>query len=220
MKIITLLIALFTTLNCFAAPVTSHQSILILQKDTSAPRAIFFDDFNNNKNKWMVSGNKKESCRIDSGIYYLTATGHAYGEAQEVKIDTRKDFEIETRIKIAGGNSDHKNYYSMLFWGREGMNGYYFTFAKDGLSSVEQCDGKNQRDCSTMKGSLQKTMLDPEDFNVYTIRKRGNTYSFFVNGTQFYQMPFVPFFGNLIGFGAGRKVSLAIDYLKVSYLGN
>jgi hypothetical protein len=39
-----------------------------------------------------------------------------------------------------------------------------------------------------------------------------------VNGTQFYEMPFAPFFGNLIGFGAGRKISLVIDYLKVVYL--
>jgi hypothetical protein len=33
-----------------------------------------------------------------------------------------------------------------------------------------------------------------------------------------YEMPFTPFFGNLIGFGAGRNVTLAIDYLKVVYL--
>ena len=69
-----------------------------------------------------------------------------------------------------------------------------------------------------MDGSLQKTMLKPDDFNVYMIRKKGDTYSFFINDTQFYQMPFAPFFGNLIGFGAGRKVSLIIDYLKITYL--
>ena len=32
------------------------------------------------------------------------------------------------------------------------------------------------------------------------------------------KMPFTPFFGNLIGFGAGRKSTLVIDYLKVVYL--
>ena len=106
----------------------------------------------------------------------------------------------------------------MLFWGREAMSGYFFTFAKDGFASVELCDGKNQRDCITKNGSLQKAILNPEDFNVYMIRKTGSTYSFFINGTQFYKMSFAPFYGNLIGFGAGRKVSLAIDYLKVTYL--
>jgi hypothetical protein len=35
---------------------------------------------------------------------------------------------------------------------------------------------------------------------------------------SFYEMPFTPFFGNLMGFGAGRNVTLAIDYLKVVYL--
>ena len=218
MKILFGLIALFTITNCLSETVTPNQSIVAAQMDTSSPRVIFFEDFNNNKNNWTVADNKKVSSRIEGGFYYLTAAGHAYGEAQEVKIDTRKDFEIETRIKILSGNSEHKNYYSMLFWGREAMNGYYFTFAKDGFASVERCDGKNQSDCITKNRSLQKTMLNPDEFNVYMIRKIGSTYSFFVNGTQFYVMPFAPFFGNLIGFGAGRKVSLAIDYLKVIYL--
>ena len=217
MKIILAFIALVTINTCLGQPPTSNQSVVTVQKDTSSS-VVFFEDFTSNKNNWTIADNKNESARIDSGLYYLTAVGHAYGEAQEVKIDTHKNFEIETRIKISGGNSDHKNYYSMLFWGREGMNGYYFTFAKDGFASVELCDGKNQSDCITKGGSLQKIILSPEGFNVYKIRKTGSTYSFFVNGTQFYQMPFSPFYGNLIGFGAGRKVSLAIDYLKVIYL--
>lgn len=218
MKIISALIALFTITHCFAQTTSLNTLAGVLKKDTTTPAVVFFDDFNNNKNNWTVGDNKNESARIDSGFYYLTAVGHAYGEAQEVKINWHKDFEIETRIKILGGNSDHKNYYSMLFWGRDAMNGYYFTFAKDGFASVEQCDGKNQSDCITSGKSLQKTTLNPEGFNVYTIRKTGNRYFFFINRTQFYQMPFTPFFGNLIGFGAGRKVSLAIDYLKVVYL--
>ena len=218
MKILFRLIALFTMTICLGQTVTPNQSIVPAQKDTATPGVIFFEDFNNNNNNWTVADNKKVNTRIDGGFYYLTAKGHAYGEAQEVKIDTRRDFEVETRIKILSGNSEHKNYYSMLFWGREAMNSYYFTFAKDGFASVEHCNGKNQSDCITRKGSLQKTLLNPEEFNVYMIRKIGSTYFFFVNGTQFYEMPFTPFFGNLIGFGAGRKVSLAIDYLKVSYL--
>jgi hypothetical protein len=218
MKIIIGLIAISTVTNFLAQPVISNQSVTAAQKDTSSPGVIFFDDFVNNKNNWTITENKHQSVRIDSGFYYLTALGHAYGEAQEVNIDTRKDFQIETRIKFLSGKSDHKNYYSMLFWGREAMNGYYLTFAKDGFVSVERCAGKNQSDCITKNASLQKTMLAPDEFNVYTIRKTGSTYSFFVNGTQFYQMPFAPFYGNLIGFGAGRKVSLAIDYIKVIYL--
>jgi hypothetical protein len=188
------------------------------QADTASSTVVFLEQFNNNKNNWTVGNNKNVHAAMDSGFYYLTATGHAYEEAQEVKINTRKDFEIEARIKMVSGNSEHKNYYSMLFWGREGMDGNYFTFAKDGFASVERCDGKNQSDCITNSGSLQRVNLAPDDFNVYTIRKTGRTYSFLINGTKFYEMPFTPFFGNLVGFGAGRKVTLAIDYLKVVYL--
>jgi hypothetical protein len=218
MKIITRIIALFTITNCLSQTVTSNQSMVTSKKDISSPNVIYFEDFNNNKNNWTVGDNKKESSRMEGGFYYLTAVGHAYGEAQEIKIDTHKDFEIETRIKILSGEADHKGYYSMIFWGRDANDGYYFTFAKDGFASVEHCDGIHQSECITNSRSLQKTMLDPDEFNVYTIRKTGNIYSFFINGNQFYEMPFAPFFGNLIGFGAGRKVSLAIDYLKVVYL--
>ena len=192
--------------------------IVKAQTDSSTHAIIFLDDFTNNKNNWTITDNKHEGSKIDSGFYYLTATGHAYGETQEIKIETRKDFEISTRIKILSGNTDHKNYYSMLFWGREALNGYYFTFAKDGFASVEICDGKKQSDCITKSGSLQKTLLNPDDFNIYTIRKIGHNYTFLINGNQFYEMPFTAFFGNLIGFGAGRKVTLVIDYLKVAYL--
>lgn len=218
MKIAIGLFTLLAFTNCLGQTVTPKQLIVTTQTDTLSPNVIFFEDFNNNKNNWTVTNNKNESSRIDSGFYYLTAIGHATGEEHEVKIDTRKDFQIETRIKILSGNSEHKNYYSMLFFGREAMNSYYFTFSKDGFASVERCDSKNQSSCMTMNGSLQKTTLTPNDFNVYMIRKKGRTYSFFINNTQFYQMPFAPFFGNLIGFGAGRNVSLVIDYLKVIYL--
>ena len=209
MKILFALIALFTVTNCLS------QSA---QTDTSSRSVIFFDDFDNNKNNWTVGNTKKLKAKIEGGFYYLTAGGHAEGEAHEVKIDARKDFEIETRIKIVSGGSEHKNYYSMLFWGREAMDSYYFTFAKDGFASVEVCDGLKQRDCIVKTGSLKKTTLNTDGFNVYMIRKTGRTYYFFINGTQFYTMPFAPFFGNLVGVGAGRNVTLAIDYLKVSYL--
>lgn len=206
MKIVPAFIALLATTNCVG------------QTGNSSANVIFFDDFDNNVNNWTVADNKNARSKIEGRIYYLTATGRAYGEAQAVKIDTRKDFQIETRIKIVSGEAEHKNYYSMLFWGREAMSSYYFTFAKDGFASVQLCNNKNQSSCTAQKGSLQKTMLHPDEFNVYTITKTSNTYSFFINGTSFYTMPFTAFFGNLIGFGAGRKVTLAIDYLKVIYL--
>ncbi len=196
----------------------AHNFVAAIQKDTSTSNVIFFDDFNDNKNNWTVESNKNVKASIDNGIYHLTAVGHAYGEAQELKINTRKDFEIETRIKIVSGDADHKSYFSVLFWGREAMNSYYFTFAGDGFTSVKLCDGKKATDCETMKESLQKTLSKPNDFNIYTVRKTGRNYSFLINGTKVYEMPFAPFFGNMIGFGAGRKVTLAVDYLKVSYL--
>ena len=193
-------------------------SLVKAQTDQSAPDVIFFDDFDNNTNNWTITDNKRSRSAMDSGFYYLTAKDHAYGEAQEIKIDSRKDFEIETRIKIVSGNALHKHYYSMVFWGREAMNGYYLTFAKDGFASVETCDGKDQKDCVTKPGSLQNAIPNPGEFNIYRIRKTGKRYSFFINNSLFYQMPFTPFFGNLIGFGAGRNVTLAVDYLKVIYL--
>lgn len=206
------LIASLTVIHCTGQTVTAKTT------DTSSANTIFFDNFDSNQHNWTVGSNKAVSAKIEGGFYYLSSSGHAYGEAQEIKIDSRRNFEIETRIKIVSGNAEHKDHYSMLFWGRSGMTGYYFTFSKDGFASIEMCTGKNQNSCTVKQGSLQKTKLDPDGFNVFTIRKTETTYTFFINGGSFYQMPFTPFFGNLIGIGAGRKVGLAIDYLKVVYL--
>jgi uncharacterized membrane protein (UPF0182 family) len=96
---------------------TLAQSVAKAQTDTSSANVIFFDVFNNNKNNWTVAYNKHASSRMEGSYYYLTAKGHAYGETQEIKINTSKDFAIETRIKIVSGDADHKNYYSMLFMG-------------------------------------------------------------------------------------------------------
>lgn len=229
MKILNIFCLLLFSINSFSQQTDSivHAASSVAKRvdeaqtsnsDTDSSKIIFFDDFNNNKNNWTVANNKNESARIENGFYYLTANGHAYGEAQEVRIDTRKDFEIEAKIRILSGEAEHKNYYSMLFWGREGMEGNYFTFAKDRFVSVEKCDGKNQSDCITRSGSLQKSDLNADDFNIYQVKKTGKVYSFFINGKQFYEMPFAPFFGDLIGFGAGRKVTLVIDYIKVEYM--
>ena len=216
MKHLLTLIAIFTCGTCFANTISCKTSIALLHRDTSSPVIVFFEDFVDNKNGWTVTDNKYLQASMEGGLYYLKALRHAFGEAHQIIIDQKKDFEIETRIKILSGNADHKNYYSMLFWGREGLDSYYFTFSKDGYVSVELCDGQNQSDCKIMKGSLIKVELIADDFNVYTIRKTGDMYSFMVNGTKLYEMPFVPFFGNSIGFGAGRKVSLAIDYLRIT----
>jgi hypothetical protein len=189
-----------------------------MAKDSVAGSVLFFDDFDDNRNNWTIGGDKHETAKMEGGVYYITAEGRAYGQGLELKINTHKDFAIEARIKMVSGSAEHKNYYSMLFWGREADASYVFTFAKDGFISVEACSGINQKDCVTNSGSFQKTLLDPDGFNVYLVRKVGKKYTFFVNGTEVYEMPFAPFFGNWLGVGAGRKSTLAVDYLKVSYL--
>ena len=67
MKLIIGLIALITVTHCLGQPVTSNQSMLAKEMDTSSSGIIFFEDFNNNKNNWTVADNKKESARIDAG---------------------------------------------------------------------------------------------------------------------------------------------------------
>ena len=71
---------------------TLTPSIVKAQSDRPAPEVIFFDDFNNNKNNWTIGNSKYASSRIDSGLYYLTANGRAYGETQEIKINTQQRF--------------------------------------------------------------------------------------------------------------------------------
>lgn len=191
---------------------------LLSQVDTASKKLIFYDDFTALKNNWTIGDNKYESCKLEGGVYFLTSKGHAYGETLPIAIDTKKDFEIEASIKLENGSATFKNYSSMLFWGRDSLNAYYFTFAKDGFAAVSNCTGMSNRNCIVYDGSLQKSNLNPGEFNKFTIRKIKRTYYFLINDVQFYKMPFVPFWGNNIGMGAGRKSTIAVDYLRVTYL--
>jgi hypothetical protein len=80
MRIFVGLFALFTVTNCLAQTGAAKGSDTVALTDSSSSRVIFFEDFNNNKNNWTIGENKNMRSRIDSGFYYLTATGHAYGE--------------------------------------------------------------------------------------------------------------------------------------------
>lgn len=191
---------------------------LFSQVDTSSKKNIFYDDFDDNKNGWSTIESKYEIGKIESGYYYITAKGHAYGDAKMITIDAKQDFEIEASIKIVSGGTSYKNYNSMLFWGRDSLNSYYFTFAKDGFAAISTCSGIQAHSCNIYDGSLQKSNLNPDGFNKFTIRKIKRTYYFFINDVLFYKMPFARFFGNNLGIGAGRKSTLAIDYLRVAYL--
>lgn len=46
-------------------------SIVKAQTDPPDAKVIFFDNFNNSKNNWIIVDNKHESSWIDSGFFYL-----------------------------------------------------------------------------------------------------------------------------------------------------
>lgn len=133
-------------------------SSLFAQKDAAGKHIIFQEEFNDNHNNWDLISNKNEDCHIESGQYFVSAKGHAYGVGISIAIDTKKDFEIETSIRIVEGAEKYRDYYSMFFWGRENMDSYYFSFAKDQFAAVEVCSGKNQRSCTPMPGSYKKAI--------------------------------------------------------------
>ena len=175
---------------------------------------IFYDSFNDNSNYWLVGNRNFGIGKIESGDYNWTAKSNsAATTTNSVKIDTDRDFQIETRFKRVSGTKD--NTLQSVLWGCSSTKKNYFGFTADGSYRISWYDGTkyNAYKDWTSSSSLSKT-----GYNRLTIRKVGSRMYFFINETRVYSMSFKSFFGNEVGFQAPRTNGLRISYIRVSYL--
>ena len=171
---------------------------------------IFYDSFNDNSNYWLVGNRNFGIGKIESGDYNWTAKSNsAATTTNSVKIDTDRDFQIETRFKRVSGTKD--NTLQSVLWGCSSTKKNYFGFTADGSYRISWYDGTkyNAYKDWTSSSSLSKT-----GYNRLTIRKVGSRMYFFINETRVYSMSFKSFFGNEVGFNAPSFSTVIVDWIE------
>lgn len=175
---------------------------------------LFYDSFNDNSNYWMIGEKTYGIGKIASGYYNWTAkSNYTATTTQNVKIDTERDFQIETRFTRLSG--ENKSTLQSLLWGCASSKKNYFGFTADGSFRISWYDGSKYH---AYKDWATSTSLNKNTYNKLTIRKVGKKMYFFINETRVYSMSFKPFFGDNIGFQAPKTAALKIAYIRVSYL--
>lgn len=208
--ILTLFCLLFAIANAIYAQ-DYHE--YALKKDFVYEK-VFSDDFNDNANKWGTGYEANSwSEKIDQGeMIFASLTNQAMEEVKEIKIDTRKNFEIETAIRFVSG-AEKKAY--GLIWGKspEKRKQFDFMLSPNGMYSIDKFIG-NYYDYVPFTPS---TKIKKDEFNTLTIRKVGYELYFFINRQFVWSIAWEPFFGNHVGFQVPENSKIAIDYLYIDY---
>lgn len=171
--------------------------------------SLYAENFDDNSSGWLdsadiygtISNGVLAIPNIDSASYII-----------EKSIDFEKDFEIEIVAKIEGKKPN--KIYGRFAWGNECyVFGGYLTFSKNYVRLFNCQYG----DCDH---SRSKPLINQNknDFNLYTIRKVGNTYYVFVNKKIIITHPYQkPKGTNLMITGDGNA-KLVFDRITISYL--
>ena len=180
---------------------------------------VFFDDFNDNQNEWMIGSLSKGNRvgKIENGHYYWDANSKYYGlnaSWKAIPIDENKDFEIEASIKYVKGRGREQA--TALSWGRSAKGSFYLAFKDDEYVVSIWTD---RRKPELVTAWTQTPLLKEGDYNKLTIRKVEQTYYLFINEGLVHTMKKTKkFFGPNIGFESNNTIH--VDYLRVSYLGS
>jgi len=189
-------------------------------KDYKISEIVYNQNFNEPDTSWADSATLNSHDTIISIIHdgYLdyknVSTSGLYANPYPVDIDTNKNFEIEFRAQVLGTKKRKDD--GILFWGRKGDSSNYWYFGNRAASSVFSREKLNNK---TRMRKAASGKITKHSFNIYTLRRIGDRYYFFVNYQYARANPhYIPLYGNMIGLGSSAKNEVLFDYVRVSYI--
>lgn len=178
--------------------------------------AYFLDNFSNNYNGWSTVNYATKVSSVRSGKYYIRHKAESGGFHTSISksIDTRRDFEIETKIDHVGGVEDYG--YGVVFGKSTEADFQSFNITATGFYRVGMNEGGTWSNLKEWtKSDYVKTGMSAS--NILKIVKKGYSMKFYVNGNYLYTMDFKDFAGSQLGFVAYNDQEVAVDYIKVKY---
>lgn len=178
----------------------------------------FSDQFNDNSNKWFTSNDEKKNFRVSNGKYYLKHKRNEKGWAtySDVYVDTSKDFEIETKLDKVSGVT---NYGYGLIFGKKGDNDFRFYISSSGYYKIARMVN-NKEEVIKKWTTTNAVNTGNQKSNTLKVKKEDLHYKFYINGTYITQIDYETFYGNDLGFVVYNNQEVAVDYIRIKYLGS
>jgi len=174
---------------------------------------VMYDEFYSNTNGWGTGVTTDVERKIESGYYFFqTFMESFYSTTIVYEFEKSRNFQLETILKINSGSVSQEN---GLIWSMENKSSCRFGITRNGEYTIYNMSEGSVED---IKDFTASSAIKKSDFNLLTIRKYDGIYYFFINEQLVHQCNYYPGYGDRIGFLVGKKSSLQIDNLKISYI--
>ena len=176
------------------------------------------DNFTSNTNQWILGNTDNYSAKITNGKFILERKikGGLFFK-NDIKIDTQKDFIIETSLDKLSGKDNLV--YGFTFGRKNSANEYSFFISNSGSYSFRKYENNEYKslipwtNTNTIRGKLFTS-------NTIKIVKANNLLRFYINDSYVNEFPFGDFYGNQLGFTVYDKQKIAVNYLDIKYQTN
>lgn len=180
-----------------------------------APRILFEEHFQDNRNNWLIVDNNAYRFAIKDGLYILESkAGGCWYSSKPVPINQNADFKIELRTQKFSGTDVYG--YGLIWGCRDQNNFYVFLIFGDGEYSFQKCqNGAYTRILSGVGAMIKKS----NGQNKISLKKTGDSLEFYVNDLFVNRSPFLPFFANYTGciiFSGPHKIKVGFSDLIVT----
>lgn len=173
---------------------------------------VFSEDFSNNSNNWSTSSTENINFYLSYGKYYVEHKRKEKGWLTHItkSFDSTKDFEIETELEHVSG--DKNSPYGIL-WGKKDTNYYMFLLAATGYYKIARVINNKSEDI--VKWEKSSAVRVSGSANNLKIKREGNYYKFYINGSFVTKLDYEAFFGDELGYIVYYDQKIAVDYLKI-----
>lgn len=178
-----------------------------------ADNVVFFDDFNNNTNKWFTAKTRDYDLAVVHGYYMIDnrqADQAHMSYLRPLFLDITKDFAVEVRLRSTGGNNMG---FGVLFGIGQNLDHYRFEISQNGFFCIVTQKGKEL--VYNSQWTASSLISQGSDFNVLRIYKNGGTVVFYINGDAVAVSENMFLFGDRLGFVAEANTHIQVDYIKV-----
>lgn len=176
-------------------------------------QTVFFDEFNNNRNKWNLESNFLDMRISDGDFFCQSNNDRTYVKRRFVPVNYSGDYEIEISMRYVRGQG--KGPMGLTFGRDVAGNEYNFYFDTEGRYRIFKYENRRETPYVNWRST---PLLGVYSYNTLTVRKVGYTWFFYLNREKVHQCQAETLFGYDMGFTIGGNMAVEVDYIKVMEL--
>ncbi len=173
-------------------------------------QSVFFDEFDNNHNKWNLESAYLDMRIADGDFYCQSKNDRTYVKRRFVPVNYSGDYEIEISMRYVRGQG--KGPLGLTFGRDVAGNEYNFYFNTEGRYRIFKYAHSQE---TNYVNWTESPLLGIYSYNTLSVRKVGYTWHFFINREKVYECTAETLFGYDMGFTIGGNMAIEVDYIKV-----